>query len=221
MAPDSAGSNGRRGIVGAAAVMASLLMAGVAVLGLGLGREPIPSPAPNAAPSPTRSAQAAPTSAALGDFLDASRPTRLEIPAIGLASSDFVSLRVQADGVITVPGAADEVGLYDGGPTPGQLGPSVLAAHVDTPSGRKGIFWDLGAVKPGQQVIVSRADGRRVRFAVDRVQAFKKSEFPTDLVYHGDFARAEIRLVTCGGPTDNRNEYRDNVVVFGHLTKVS
>ena len=41
---------------------------------------------------------------------------------------------------------------------------------------------------------------------------------PSQPAAHGDFTQAEIRLVTCGGPTDNRNEYRDNVIVFGHLT---
>lgn len=132
-----------------------------------------------------------------------------------------MSLTVKSDGVISVPGTADEVGLYAGGPTPGQLGPSVLAAHVDTPEGRKGIFWKLGAVKAGDAVKVTRADGTTLTFTVDRVQAFKKTEFPTDEVYKGDFTQSQIRLVTCGGPTDSRNEYRDNVVVFGHLTSVA
>ena len=76
----------------------------------------------------------------------------------------------------------------------------------------------LGAVKRGDQVRITRADRSRLVFTVDQVQAFRKTAFPTDQVYRGDFTRAEIRLVTCGGPVDNANEYRDNVVVFGHLT---
>ncbi len=156
----------------------------------------------------------------VGDFLAASQPTKLKISSIGLSSSTFVPLTVKSDGVISVPGTADEVGLYAGGPTPGQLGPAVLAAHVDTPDGRKGIFWKLGAVKAGDTVTVTREDGTTLTFTVDRVQAYKKTEFPTDEVYKGDFTQSQIRLVTCGGPTDSHNEYRDNVVVFGHLTSV-
>ena len=91
-------------------------------------------------------------------------------------------------------------------------------AHVDSPEGRKGIFWNLGKVQRGDTVAVTRKDGSTASFTVDRVKAYPKAEFPTDLVYKGDFTRSEIRLVTCGGPVDSRNEYRDNVVVFGHLT---
>ena len=173
-----------------------------------------------AAPA-ARPGQAAAPPASMGRFLPASQPTQLEIPSIGLSARTFVPLRVQGDGSISVPRTADEVGLFDGGPTPGQLGPAVLAAHVDTPSGRRGVFYELGAVKPGATVKVARADGTRLTFTVDRVTAYPKASFPTSLVYYGDYKRPEIRLVTCAGPVDSRNEYRDNVVVFGHLTAVS
>ena len=126
---------------------------------------------------------------------------------------------MQQDGTLSVPGTEDEVGLYQAGPTPGQLGPAVLGAHVDSPEGRRGIFWSLGKVRAGDTIEVSRKDGTTVTFSVDRVKAYPKAEFPTDLVYKGDFTRSEIRLVTCGGPVDRQNEYRDNVVVFGHLTR--
>jgi sortase (surface protein transpeptidase) len=120
-----------------------------------------------------------------------------------------------------VPGTEDEVGLNQAGPTPGQLGPAVLGAHVDSPEGRKGIFWNLGKVRVGDTIAITRKDRTTATFTVDRVKAYPKAEFPTDLVYKGDFTRSEIRLVTCGGPVDSRNEYRDNVVVFGHLTSAS
>ena len=42
-----------------------------------------------------------------------------------------------------MPGTAQEIGLYEDGPTPGQLGPAVIAAHVDTPAGVPGIFHEL------------------------------------------------------------------------------
>ena len=129
---------------------------------------------------------------------------------------------MQANGTLSVPGTENEVGLYQAGPTPGQLGPAVLGAHVDSPEGRKGIFWNLGKVKAGDTVVISRKDGTTATFTVDRVKAYQKTEFPTDAVYKGDVVgQSEIRLVTCGGPVDSRNEYRDNVIVFGHLTSTT
>ena len=244
-------TSGRRvtpGVAAAAAVTVVLLVVGVVALVLGL-RGPAGStaspdaagpPQPATGPDPTSTAPVRPgpttpsspapsaspgqggtPTSRLGAFLPASAPTSIEIPAIGLRSTTFVPLRVQRDGTISVPGTAQEVGLYDAGPTPGQLGPSIVAAHVDTPSGVPGIFHQLGRVEVGNVVKVARKDGSHLTFTVDRVTAFRKSQFPTELVYKGDFTRSEIRLVTCGGPTDSRNEYRDNVVVFGHLTSAT
>ncbi|GAA2018050.1 class F sortase [Terrabacter terrae] len=179
------------------------------------------APGTSTATSPGRAATPAAGANGIGAFLEASEPMSIEIPSIGLRSTRFVSLGIQRDGTISVPRTAQEVGLYDAGPTPGQLGPAVIAAHVDTPSGVPGIFYRLGRVAAGDVVRITRQDGSHLTFTVDRVAAFRKTEFPTELVYKGDFTRAEIRLVTCGGPTDSRNEYRDNVVVFGHLTSAT
>ena len=152
----------------------------------------------------------------IGRLLPASDPVALEIPSIGVKSSNFVDLEVAKDGTLEVPGSADEVGFYTGGPTPGQFGPAVLGAHVDSKKG-PGIFYNLGAVKPGDKIHVTRKDKTRVTFVVDKVEVHPKDDFPTEAVYRGAFNQAEIRLVTCGGIFDKVEHYLDNVVVFGHL----
>jgi sortase (surface protein transpeptidase) len=88
---------------------------------------------------------------------------------------------------------------------------------VDSKSG-PGVFYRLGAIKAGDKVRITRADTSVTTFVVDKVEAFPKDRFPAD-VYTGDFTRAEIRLITCGGTFDRgTGHYRDNIVVFGHLT---
>lgn len=233
---------GRRGTHAAAAVTVALLLVGVLALVLGFrGSDGPPQPvAVAAAPSSTSTKKAEPiasatpdrhdpsrpaaqTSAAtkspgprIGKFLPASAPVALEIPSIDVESSNFVDLQVGENGTIDVPGSADEVGFYAGGPTPGQIGPAVLGAHVDSTKG-PGVFYNLGAVKPGAKIHITRQDKTRTTFVVDRVALYPKDDFPTEAVYHGDFDRAEIRLVTCGGIFDPAKHYLDNVVVFGHL----
>jgi len=152
----------------------------------------------------------------IGRLLPASEPVALEIPSIGMKSSNFVDLEVAKDGTLEVPGSADEVGFYTGGPAPGQFGPAVLGAHVDSKKG-PGIFYHLGAVKPGDEIHVTREDRKRLTFVVDKVTTYPKDDFPTEQVYIGDFTRPEIRLVTCGGTFDPVRHYLDNVIVFGHL----
>ena len=152
--------------------------------------------------------------------MSSSAPTVLDIPSIGVRSSRFVDLEVAKDGTLEVPRKADQVGFYTGGPTPGQLGPAVIAAHVDSVEG-PGLFYNLGAVRPGAKVHITRKDGAVTTFVVDKVQVHPKDDFPTEKVYHSDFTRSEIRLVTCGGTFDPVKHYLDNVVVFGHLVSVA
>lgn len=169
-------------------------------------------------PSKTNSSKASKPD--LGPFLPASRPTALDIPSIGVRSTNFVDLRVGSNGSLDVPGNANEVGFYNDGPSPGQVGPAVLAAHVDSTKG-PGIFYRLGAVKPGAKVHVTRQDGSVATFAVDMVATYPKDHFPSETVYNGDYKKSEIRLVTCGGTFDRVKHYLDNVVVFGHLTSAT
>jgi sortase (surface protein transpeptidase) len=241
MNPDTR-RGGRRSTYAAAAVTVALLLVGVLALVLGFrGSDGPPQPvAVAAAPSSTSTGKAEPiasatpdppdssrpaakTSAAtkspaprIGKFLPASAPVALEIPSIDVKSSNFVDLEVGKNGTIDVPGSADEVGFYTGGPTPGQIGPAVLGAHVDSTKG-PGVFFNLGAVKPGAKIHITRQDKTRTTFVVDRVAVYPKDNFPTEAVYRGDFDRAEIRLVTCGGTFDRVKHYLGNVVVFGHL----
>jgi Sortase domain len=238
---------GRRGGTLAAAVTAVLLVVGVLALAVGVRGQPGPPAPDRAARQPTIAVTTAqpsstmsaalqsspsttqppvapsdppapvdPSAEQIGPFLAAAAPTGIQIPSIGVTSTVFVDLGVASDGTITVPGSADEVGFYTGGPTPGQLGPAVLAGHVDSAHG-PGVFYRLGAVKPGDVINVSRADGSITAFRVDKVATYPKDQFPTEEVYRGDFTHAQIRLVTCGGTFDKVRHYLGNVVVFAHL----
>ncbi len=146
-----------------------------------------------------------------------STPVRLDIPSIG-AESGLVPLGLQSDGSVAVPPVSQprQAGWYRNGPTPGQVGPSVVLGHVDG-NHKKGIFYDLDKVKAGQEVDIARADGKTARFRVRAVDQVPKDEFPTQAVY-GNTTKPELRLITCGG-SFNRAErsYRDNVIVYADL----
>jgi LPXTG-site transpeptidase (sortase) family protein len=107
---------------------------------------------------------------------------------------------------------ADLAGWYKYGPSPGEAGNSVVVGHVDSKRG-PAVFWRLGALKPGDRIRVTRTDGSVALFKVDGVKTYRKSNFPTQLVY-GPSAKPQLRLVTCGGPWSKQNSYRDNTIVF-------
>jgi len=136
----------------------------------------------------------------------------VSIPAIGV-STNVLRLGLNADGSLQVPATYDVAGWWAGGPTPGTLGPAVIVGHVDSTRG-PAVFYLLRDLRPGDRVWVTREDGSRVGFAVQRVIQVPKVAFPTAQVY-GPVPYPALRLITCGGAFNHETgHYLDNVIVF-------
>ena len=154
----------------------------------------------------------------MGPVLPASTPLALTIPAIGV-QTPLVRLGQTAVGALEVPAPGpnyDKAGWYRYSPTPGSLGPAVIAGHLDSAQGPS-VFFRLGSLRPQDSVLISRADGSVAIFSVDDVRSYPKNGFPTQLVY-GDTDRAALRLITCGGPIEEASgHHRDNIVVLASL----
>ncbi|TDC42633.1 class F sortase [Micromonospora sp. KC213] len=151
--------------------------------------------------------------------LPASPPTRIVIDRIEVRAPVH-HVGIAADGSIGVPDAAraQEAGWYDQGPTPGQYGPAVIVGHVDTSTG-PAVFHGLRELRDGDEVEVTREDGKVAVFEVDRVQRHGKERLPVDEIY-GDFSRPNLRLITCGGRwVGGDTGYADNVVVYASLVR--
>ena len=145
-------------------------------------------------------------------------PVALAVPAIDVRT-DLMQLGLNGDGTVEVPPLErdDRAGWYGEGPAPGAIGPAVLLGHVDSAEYGPGVFFDLGALRPGDEVEVTRADGSVAVFAVDRVETHPKDDFPTIEVY-GNTDDAQLRLITCGGDFDSAvRSYEDNVIAFATL----
>ncbi|OLZ59743.1 class F sortase [Amycolatopsis keratiniphila] len=169
----------------------------------------VASPAP---PSPVSSVAEAPP-------LAPAKPARLEIPAIGVRAGAIVDLGLAGDGTLEVPNDAVTAGWFTGGPAPGEVGPAVLAGHVDYKK-VPGVFVRLKELKAGDEALVHREDGITAVFTVYAVERHPKASFPTEKVY-GDTTGPELRLITCGGDFDSSTgNYLDNVVAFAKLTRV-
>jgi hypothetical protein len=115
-----------------------------------------------------------------GPVLPESDPVTVSIPRLGVRST-LVELGLDADGAMEVPRDPARAGWFSRGPAPGALGPAVIAGHV-TWNGAPGVFYRLTTLRPGDRLVVARADGRTVVFTVDRVARFAKSRFPTGAV---------------------------------------
>jgi len=150
-----------------------------------------------------------------GYLLPESAPTRIRIPQINVDTS-FVELGLAPNNEIEIPKTYDEVGWYIHGPTPGELGPSVVLGHVDSRLG-PGVFFSLGQLNPGDMLDIERADGSVAKFRVDKLERYKQSNFPTSLVY-GNIDHAGLRLITCSGSYDRElKRYDSNLIVYASL----
>jgi sortase (surface protein transpeptidase) len=170
---------------------------------------------PPSRPSKQTTADAEPSHPAVAGTMAAAAPVRLQIPSIGM-DSELIDLGLQADGTLEVPPSGFPAGWYTGAPTPGELGPAIIAGHVDW-GGQPGVFFDLRELSTGDEIAITRQDGSTARFRVTQVEQFAKNAFPTQAVY-GDLDHAGLRLITCGGSFDRQlRSYVDNLVVFAEL----
>ena len=146
------------------------------------------------------------------DYTPVAEPTRVRIPAIDVRSS-LERLGRAGDGTVEVPRRWERAGWYTGGFRPGQPGPAVILGHVDSRTG-PAVFYRLRSLRPGDLVLVDRKDSTTARFRVTRVERYRKTRFPSDLVYFPTL-EPSLRLVTCGGTFDTASgHYRDNVIVL-------
>ncbi|MEO6881090.1 MAG: class F sortase [Mycobacteriaceae bacterium] len=180
---------------------------------------PAPSSAlPSSAAPSAASTGVAPAAPATGPVLAASNPVRLAVPRLGV-DDDLISLGLNPDGTVAVPPLSQVrvPSWYDKSPTPGAVGPSAIYGHIDSAQYGRGIFYDLGAMRPGDPVSVTRADGTVAVFTVSAVREYRKQAFPTLEVY-GNVDYAGLRLITCGGAFDAKTgNYLNNIVVYAKL----
>ncbi|MFB7404933.1 class F sortase [Streptomyces rubiginosohelvolus] len=219
-------SHRRRTFVLTTAVTALLLTGGL-LLGLGIGRQQPAPPAaenkpgasePPAVRMPSAGAETAGPSGGgqRTEALSASRPLSITIPAIDV-TSPLEDLGLGKNRAMETPRDPDKAGWYTPGPTPGSVGPSVIAGHV-TWDGAPAVFFKLTELDPGDRIDVRRADGSTAAFTVDRTAVYPKDEFPTVEVYR-NLDHAGLRLITCGGEySASDSRYADNVVVYATLT---
>lgn len=180
-------------ILGAAATAAFLVYTGFTQ----------PSPLWRPAPQSLRPAAAEPALSG--------PPAWIRISKIAV-EAPLVALHLDGQGELEAPKDYDIPGWYADGTPPGDMGPAVIAGHVDSLAA-SAVFRRLEELRAGDLIEIQRS-GVWVRFEVTTTARFAKGSFPTAQVY-GPTPDAQLRVITCGGSFDRaRNSYRDNVVVF-------
>lgn len=149
--------------------------------------------------------------------VDRGAPTRVQIPSIGVDST-LEQLGLGDGGRLDAPTDWDLAGWYADGIVPGEVGPAIIAGHIDSPTA-PAVFARLGELAPGDEVIVTMTDGSDQTFVVSDSTQSAKAEFPSAAVY-SNVPAPELRLITCGGTFDSSTgHYLDNLIVFAELRR--
>ncbi len=142
------------------------------------------------------------------------RPIGLSIDSLGIDVATVIDVGVEDNGDMEIP-PADEVGWYGFGPTPGDVGSSVLAAHIAF-DGQDGVFVDLDKLELGSIITVSYDDGSTADFEAVSKEQYEKEQLPRDAIFARD-GDPRLVLITCGGDFNRQvRSYEDNVVIYAN-----
>ncbi|WBQ03513.1 class F sortase [Kribbella sp. CA-293567] len=134
-------------------------------------------------------------------------PTAVSVP--GQVKAPVVAVGVRGDRSLMLP-PVGQVGWWTGGSVPGQVGTTVLAAHLDDDQGRVGVFAGIGQLPASSRIVIETIAGT-ASYRVSSVQTYRKTSLPKSL-----FSRvgpARLVMITCGGSYVPGRGYSDNIVV--------
>lgn len=146
------------------------------------------------------------------EFREGPQPVAISIPSVGVNASPIDGVGVEPNGELEVP-SAKRVGWYEYGPSPGQVGSSVLAAHIAS-DGVDGAFRYLSDANVGDQVEVVFDDDSSQTYEIIEMAQYDKDELPFDRVFARE-GEPVITLITCGGTFQpSVGSYEDNIVAY-------
>ncbi|WP_405783517.1 sortase domain-bontaining protein [Streptomyces sp. NBC_00859] len=199
------------------AVVAALVISAFAGVGTtydaprASSRPPQPRPQDAALPRP----DAGPRTAAV-PALQPSAPSRVSIASIDVDASVTAVHRGGGGSPAALLGVeGNGAGWLDGSVTPGESGSSVVLGRVATRLG-PAVFHDLGALRKGNTIDVTRKDRTRATFTVYAVAVYPGDRFPAKRVY-GNARIPELRVIGCAG-YGRAEGHSGDVVAYARLT---
>jgi LPXTG-site transpeptidase (sortase) family protein len=170
--------------------------------------------------SHTTSTSNTPTVLPVGKIVSALNPVRLIIPAISIdAPIEGVGTQSNADLATPKQNPWQDVGWYNQGPQPGELGSAVIDGHLDRPGGFPAVFWHLRDLHIGDEVLVKNTSGKTIRFQVTRIALYPPQDAPIQDIF-GNWGGTYLNLITCAGdwiPSQHQTNLR--LVVYTSLAK--
>lgn len=147
-------------------------------------------------------------------------PVSFSIPALKLSSITIESVGLDDESKMDIPEDDNNVAWYNLGVKPGEPGNAVIAGHYDKQSGDPAVFYNIGKLKPGDELIVTDESGKNLTFLVKGIRSYKLEDFPLTEVF-GLHDQPRLNLITCEGEYDDSSKlYSHRFVVYSELKNI-
>lgn len=139
---------------------------------------------------------------------------RLKIPKINV-DAVLESVGLTREGAMGVPKYPANVGWFNLGPRPGDIGSAVMAGHYGRwKNGQGSVFDNLSKLRPGDKIYVVDGQGAIIAFIVRQLRSYGPDEDATDVFVSND-DQAHLNLITCEGVWNKASKsYPKRLVVF-------
>ncbi len=124
-------------------------------------------------------------------------------------------LGVTQSNVLKAPSNIFDVGWYEASAKPDENGAMVLDGHVSGPT-KKGVFYKLGTLKPGDKITVVRGDNQEFTYTVMETKEYDSDKVDMPKVLTTSVAgKKGLNLISCTGKFNAQtNSFQKRVVVF-------
>lgn len=148
-----------------------------------------------------------------GQKVQVDLPVRLKIPKIGVNSLiEYVG--VEPNGEMGVPKGPSNVGWFELGVRPGEVGSAVMAGHYGWKDGIPAVFDRLSQLQVGDKISVENEKKEEVTFTVREIRDFDPSANSND-IFNSDDGRSHLNLITCEGVWNKEKQsYSSRLVIF-------
>lgn len=142
-------------------------------------------------------------------------PLHLIIPAINV-NANVQHLGINEKGEMDVPDNTADVGWFNLGPRPGEIGSAVKDGHFNGKDGASGIFKNLFKLKSGDKLYVEDDIGVMTTFIVREIRTYNPG-YEEEVFSLND--NAHLNLITCDGTWDEtRKSYSKRLIVFADIS---
>jgi len=140
-------------------------------------------------------------------------PVRMTIPSINVdATIEYVGLT--SNGAMAVPKGPNDVGWFELGPRPGDLGSAVIAGHDGWKNGIPAVFDNLSKLVAGDKIYVKDDTGTLTLFVVRKVATYGEND-DASTIFDSNDGTAHLNLITCEGFWNATTQsYSSRLVVF-------